>query len=484
MEELVRKRNYRKLVENLSTIVPNLCKFCESWYREYPPRALIGEVREKEEIMKIRRELRSLKRILLYVHFPFCRSRCDYCSFFTANDISKIDVRKFLVCLKREIEFQVGSGGSPKKLAAVYLGGGTPTLIGAKNLGFFMDYAMSGFVVEPGAEITIEATPESIDKEMAEAIVKAGINRVCVGVQTFNEKILARVNRHQRTSDVYRAVEQLRAAGCKNINFDLIYGLENQRVEGFIKDNVKHLDVLRPESVYIFNIQNYIKQARTLQKFKNEIPLIRQAIRANNNYSGIVDAAIKFDFQPPESQTFAYGRSRYSVLWHNNLVPNIGVGPGGATSAVLRGRQCIITKRMAANQYVRSIEEGEFAPKISLLTEDETLRRQMINNLFGGMDLSHWKKLLPRQAKVLENIIGKLTGVAVIHKNRVFLKNGFEHALPISVKNELVNYFLMSFYFIYPTEMQERLLEFHLSAIRSGTLKKKSHAKSTATIVA
>lgn len=158
-----------------------------------------------------------------YVHIPFCRRKCNYCSFVS---YPKLEVKNdYVATLLQEIKARY----QKEKLNTLYIGGGTPSLLEAEQVGEIV----SSFNFEPDAEITIEGNPEHLSLEWLSKIKETGINRLSLGAQAFDDKILKIIERYHSVKDVFSAVKNARAAGFKNINLDLIYGLPTQEMSDF-----------------------------------------------------------------------------------------------------------------------------------------------------------------------------------------------------------------------------------------------------------
>lgn len=158
----------------------------------------------------------------LYVHVPFCGRRCVYCDFSIA--VRRVTpVAEYLAALRTELDAAVGPGGW--ELDTIYLGGGTPSRLGAEGLRRTLGLIRERAIVSGEAEITIEANPEDVSAAAAGAWREAGVNRVSLGVQSFNDAVLDWMHRGHTGAGAAAAVGTLRAAGIDNISIDLIFGL-------------------------------------------------------------------------------------------------------------------------------------------------------------------------------------------------------------------------------------------------------------------
>jgi len=164
-------------------------------------------------------------RLGVYLHLPFCAERCGYCSFNTAP-YSPGAMDRFVVALLAEIDLVAGSRWSPSvTVRSVFLGGGTPSLATPEAMASILDRLRTRFRVEADAEITVECNPESVTRERFAGYRRAGVNRISLGVQSLDDRILPRLDRKHSSRDARRAFDAARAAGFDNVSADLIYGL-------------------------------------------------------------------------------------------------------------------------------------------------------------------------------------------------------------------------------------------------------------------
>ncbi len=168
----------------------------------------------------------------IYISVPFCRTKCSYCNF--ASDVfSRAVFERYVdrVCADIENAPQVGSemgGQLEREVDSIYLGGGTPTVLEAAQLERVFTTVRSQFDVMPSAEITVECAPGTLTPDMIKSLLRCGVNRVSLGVQSFVDEEAAAVGRLHKRATVLEEIARLRAAGITNINVDLIAGLPHQ----------------------------------------------------------------------------------------------------------------------------------------------------------------------------------------------------------------------------------------------------------------
>ncbi len=170
----------------------------------------------------------------LYLHVPFCRTRCHFCAF--TLQIYRADrVQRYLDSLAREMQLHEEQRSlAGHRLDTVYFGGGTPTTLSIPQLLSILRQIRDRFGVEDAAEISVEAHPDTVTEEGLRALAEAGVNRISFGVQSMNDDELLQIGRRTSSSRTRAAVAMAQAAGFSNINLDLIYGVPGQTLDGWL----------------------------------------------------------------------------------------------------------------------------------------------------------------------------------------------------------------------------------------------------------
>ena len=187
----------------------------------------------------------------LYIHIPFCQRKCPYCDFNTYAGLNRL-FEPFTDALVHEIKLAGQTAGRPA-VRTIFLGGGTPTVLPASLLQRIMAACRSAFDVLPDAEITSEANPGTVDVTRFTALRGLGVNRLSMGVQSFDEAELQFLGRIHSADDVEAAFVAARAAGFDNINLDLIYGLPNQPHATWRRTLQRAVD-LGPEHISLYSL--------------------------------------------------------------------------------------------------------------------------------------------------------------------------------------------------------------------------------------
>lgn len=185
----------------------------------------------------------------LYIHIPYCKSKCGYCDFCSSPGLSTVD--SYVSELIRRIK----AYKTKKTVKSVYFGGGTPTYIGADRLCLILDAILSNHTISDNCEITAEANPATVDKNGLITMKKAGFNRISAGIQTANENELKALGRVSHTvSDGITLAENARNAGFDSINLDLMYGIPEQTFESLEK-SLDFVLALKPEHISAYALK-------------------------------------------------------------------------------------------------------------------------------------------------------------------------------------------------------------------------------------
>lgn len=169
----------------------------------------------------------------VYIHIPFCRTKCDYCNFFSlASQRGKVEIAA-VIC--GEIKLQSAYLGS-EIVSSIYFGGGTPTLLPESDIASILNEIKREFRLSPDVEITIEANPDDISKEKLKSFHSFGINRLSIGIQSFFPADLHYLNRLHDPAQAFQAIEDALETGFNNTSIDLIFGIPGQTVSGLEKN--------------------------------------------------------------------------------------------------------------------------------------------------------------------------------------------------------------------------------------------------------
>lgn len=306
----------------------------------------------------------------LYIHIPFCKSKCPYCSFVSFKERDE-DLDPYLVALQKEALYFKG-----QEVSSIYIGGGTPTILDKKRLEFLFSIINVNFPLSPGAEVTIEANPATFDLGKAECLRDYGVTRVSLGVQSFNNKFLGFLKRPYDRTQVLEAVDILKQANFKNINLDLMYGLPGQDAKE-IEEDVRTLLSLSCShaSLYTLSIE------AGSEFYKNNLRLLSSDLQASY-YELVRKMLLEAGFSHYEISNFALNNfeCRHNLnYWKGGTYLGLGV----AAHSYIDGRRFWNTERL--DVYVNLLHQG-FSAKAG--EEHLDLLGQLMESFLIGLRLT------------------------------------------------------------------------------------------------
>lgn len=302
-----------------------------------------------------------------YVHIPFCTQICYYCDF-SKVFIKNQPVDAYLQALIREIEL-----ADTGKLRTLYIGGGTPTAITAEQLDYLLTHLEKVLDLSQVEEYTIEANPGDLSPEKIAVLQKSRVNRVSLGVQTFNDKHLKRIGRSHNEAQIYDNIAALKQAGFDNISIDLIYALPGQTMEDVRENVAKALALDIPHlSLYSLILEHHTVFMNKMRRGKLNLPT--EDLEAEM-FDYIIAELEKNGFEHYEISNFTKPtmESRHNLMyWDNDEYYGFGAGASGYVDGV-RYRN-----RGPIQHYLKAIaEEGH-----ARLSEEVLTKREMMEEEF------------------------------------------------------------------------------------------------------
>ncbi|MET0648779.1 MAG: radical SAM family heme chaperone HemW [Pyrinomonadaceae bacterium] len=296
-----------------------------------------------------------MNRAGIYIHVPFCRSRCSYCDFATGA-FEAVLAEAYVGALAREIEsFELV--GARADVDTVYFGGGTPSLLTPAQVSRVLGAVRKRFDVDARAEVTLEMNPGTVTPERLRALREAGVNRASFGAQTFDDRELKRLGRTHTADDTRRTFAELRAAGFDNISFDLIAGLPRQALRAW-KRNLEEALALRPEhlSLYLLEVHEGTPLAEQIRQGRYSTP---DPDLAAEMYRVLVERAHAARYEQYEISNFCLpGReSRHNMKYWTGA-PFYGFG---CSAHSFDGARLRWSNERDARAYVKLIEEKDNA---------------------------------------------------------------------------------------------------------------------------
>ncbi len=174
----------------------------------------------------------SMKKISLYIHFPFCSKKCLYCDF-ASEDYNLQRQDKWAEALLKEIDLHQRNGIDFRGIKSIYIGGGSPNLISIQNFVKITEKLLECTPFQKPAEFTVEINPVSRDEELIDSFIRNGVNRISVGCQSFHDDELKTLGRIHSSGDIFHTVARLKKAGFRNISLDFIYGIPGQTLDSW-----------------------------------------------------------------------------------------------------------------------------------------------------------------------------------------------------------------------------------------------------------
>jgi oxygen-independent coproporphyrinogen-3 oxidase len=333
----------------------------------------------------------------IYIHVPFCRSRCSYCDFATGAYEGAL-AEQYVRALAREIEsFEID--GALEEVNTIYFGGGTPSLLTREQIARVLEAVRNRFRVRVDAEVTMEMNPGTVTPELARAFRTEGVNRASFGAQTFDDRELRRLGRTHTAEDTRRTFATLRDAGFDNVSFDLIAGLPRQTLDAWGR-NLEEALALAPEhlSLYLLEVHEGTPLAAQIREGRYPLP---DADDAAEMYRLLVERTRRSGYEQYEISNFCLkGReSRHNMKYWTGA-PYYGFG---CSAHSFDGRASRWSNERDARRYVELIEEGGTA--IVERTELDARERSAealflgLRLLSRGVDLAKHRALFRRDVR-------------------------------------------------------------------------------------
>lgn len=324
----------------------------------------------------------------LYIHIPLCVSRCAYCDFYSNTDRSVAHDLVTGLCEEMRIRKDYLKG---EPVSTIYLGGGTPSVLPIGELKRLFDCAASLFELRL-EEVTVECNPDDVTPEYATALAHLPVNRVSMGVQSFNDADLKVINRRHSSQQALLAVDNLRGAGISNMSIDLIYGLPGQTIEGWQHNLDVALSLQVPHiSAYSLTYEEGTLLYRMMEQ--GTVTPVSEELSLQF-YRMLCDALSIAGYEHYEISNFSLkGKEakHNSSYWNGTLY--LGIGPS-AHSFNGTSRQWNVAD---TKKYIKSIAEGVIDAEVEELTLAESFNDRVLTSLrtSRGLDLNRLKSDFP-----------------------------------------------------------------------------------------
>lgn len=305
-----------------------------------------------------------------YVHIPFCTQICYYCDF-SKVFIKNQPVDAYLQALIREFRSY-----DITELRTLYIGGGTPTSISAVQLDYLLTELIRDLNLNTLEEFTIEANPGDLTVDKIEVLQKSAVNRVSLGVQTFNDKHLKRIGRSHNEVQIYSTIDALKTAGFQNISIDLIYALPGQTMDDVRSNVAKALSLNIPHlSLYSLILEHHTVFMNKMRRGKLHLPT--EDLEAEM-FEYIISEMERNGFEHYEISNFTKPgfESRHNLMYWDN-VEYYGVGAGA--SGYLDGIR--YRNRGPIQHYLKGVSEGNARLSEEVLSKNEMMEEELFLGL-------------------------------------------------------------------------------------------------------
>ncbi|MBR5781297.1 MAG: radical SAM family heme chaperone HemW [Bacteroidales bacterium] len=309
----------------------------------------------------------------IYIHTPFCKSKCAYCNFFSLASQSKIN--DYVEALKKEIVLRKNYLGD-ETVKTIYFGGGTPSLLSVKNIEGILDLLNKNYEIISSPEITLEINPDTIDREKMESLKQIGINRMSVGIQSFNDEDLKYLGRRHDSRHAMQVLEDLKHTDFEKITLDLIYGMPtlteekwNKNLDIFFSTDITHL------SAYALTVEPKTILGQRIEKGELQSVSEEETIR---HYNILVERTKGNGFEHYEISNFAkegFRSQHNSIYWRDEKY--LGLGPS-AHSYDGNSRQWNISN---LTKYIQLIGNSEDYFDKEILSRDDKFNEYIMTSL-------------------------------------------------------------------------------------------------------
>ncbi len=319
----------------------------------------------------------------IYIHVPFCRSKCQYCDFYSlsAKDDKLMD--GYLGAIVAHIK-EAGALAPAYKVDTIYFGGGTPSFFGAEGMATILTAIRRNFDVDINAEITFECNPDSVSDKLLYRLHAEGFNRASLGIQNDDDELLRKLGRPHTYAQAVAAFHRIRKAGFRNISVDLMYGLPGQTLRAW-QDTLEHVLTLNPEHVSCYGLK--VEEGTPLYEYKDYAKLPDDDTQADM-YLAAVEILKGHGFRQYEISNFArkglYSRHNMKY-WTSGEY--LGFGPSASSDfagkrfTLCRSVQDYITGIKQKGQIIEDVQE---IPTRERAGEYLMLRLRTISGVYAG----------------------------------------------------------------------------------------------------
>lgn len=330
------------------------------------------------------RETSAETPLSLYLHVPFCKEMCWYCGCSTKVTQRHEPIARYLVALEKEIATVAGHLAHRNRVSHIHWGGGSPSILEADDIVRLAATLKAHFNIAPGAEFAVEMDPRGLGEDRISAFARAGVNRVSIGVQDFNETVQAAINRMQSFEQTEFVVRKFREHGVASVNIDLVYGLPHQ-TRSSLEATLQRVLSLEPDRIALFGYA-HLPARITHQRLIDEAALpdmterFAQANRATSRLTQAGYVAVGLDHFALSGDTLATGKVHRNFQGYTTDVASALIGLG--SSSIGRLPQGYVQNATPVADYERRVENGGLATvRGHAMSTDDAVRALVIERL-------------------------------------------------------------------------------------------------------
>ena len=338
----------------------------------------------------------------IYIHVPFCRSKCQYCDFYSLSTKDDKLMDGYLDAICAHIK-EAGALAPAYKVDTVYFGGGTPSFFGAEGMATILTYIRRSFDVDNNAEITFEANPDSVTDKLLKRLRAEGFNRVSLGIQTDDDEVLRKLGRPHTFANAVTAYHRIRKAGFRNVSVDLMYGLPGQTVRSW-RETLEHVLTLNPEHISCYGLK--VEEGTPLYEYRDYAKLPDDDAQADM-YLAAIEMLKAYGYRQYEISNFAR-KGLYSK--HNMKYWTGGeyLGFGPSASSDFAGKRFTLCR--SVQEYISGIKnQDQIIDEVQEIPLRERAGEYLMLRLrtFNGINAEDYERNFLLPFAPLEDILEK-----------------------------------------------------------------------------
>ena len=338
----------------------------------------------------------------IYIHVPFCKSKCQYCDFYSVSSKKDCDFDGYLSAICAHIR-ETGPQTPNHIVDTIYFGGGTPSYLGAEGLALILSTVRKSFDVSPTAEITFEANPDSITDRLLRRLRAEGFNRVSMGIQCDSDDILKKLGRPHTYEDAVQAVKKIRKHRFRNLSVDLMYGLPSQRIQDWEK-TLRNVLRLKPEHISCYGLR--VEEGTPLYECRDFYNMADDDTQADM-YLKAVEVLKEHGYRQYEISNFC---RKGHISQHNMKYWTGGeyLGFGPDASSDFGGNRYTMVRSLPA--YIQGITQGgAVLRELQEISPRERAGEYLMTRLriVSGIDPAKYEKKYLLPFAPLENVLNK-----------------------------------------------------------------------------